>query len=211
MEKNIKYLFIITGIIVVGAMGYSFYETIIAKETIVLSGASCDPETEGPCYIWVCEPSWWDECSGDPEEDIWTYKMIQKRAADMPACMPEVQLEQVGGFLTKVVSVDEPCPEQECTEGDPSCGIIYCDPETDGADACFDGSLWDDYVAALYDGVAGACADKIGDYKGDPDYCTMLDEMDSAASDESATQEEESTDAVEGTEGSMVEDEIIEE
>lgn len=206
MSKNIKYFFIATMVVILGAMGYSFYETVIAKETIVLSGASCDPETEGSCYIWVCEPSWWDECSGDPEEDIWTYKMVQKKAADMPACIPGATTE---GFLTKVVDVYEPCPEQECAEGDPTCETIYCDPETE-AEYCYDEALWEEYVAALHDGVAAACADKIGDYKGSPDYCTVLEEMDAAAEEDALIEDE--VDASEETEeGIAVEDEIIEE
>lgn len=207
MNSKVKYLFIATAIVVVGAVTYSFYETIIKKDIVVLSGATCDPETEGPCYIWVCEPSWWDECSGNPEEDIWAYKMIKKKAIDMPACTPKVQIE---GFLTKVVSVDEMCPEQECAEGDPTCEVIYCDPETDGADACYDPALWDDYAGMLRDGVVAACADKIGDYKGTPDYCAVLDEMDAAATNE-GTAEEEEIEPLEGAteEGTTVGNETV--
>ena len=205
--NKIKLLFILTAIAIFGAIAYSFYETVIAKETIVLSGATCDPETEGPCYIWVCEPSWWDECSGDPEEDIWTYKMVQKKAADMPACIPGATTE---GFLTKVVDVYEPCPEQECAEGDPTCEVIYCDPETE-AEYCYDETQWEEYVTMLHDGVAAACDDKIGDYKGAPDYCALLEEMDAAAEEDVISEDEAGVAEEKAEEDITVEEEITEE
>lgn len=187
--KIIKIIFGVTGIIILACVGYSAYDKMYKENILVESQVTCDPEIEGPCYVWVCEPSWWDECTGDPEEDLWTYKLIDKKLYDMPDCTPVVETE---GFFSHIVNVAESCPEQECAEGDPTCEVIYCDPETEG-EYCYDESAWDEYVSTLYDGVSAACDDNIGDYLNDPDYCAILEEMDAAAmgTEEEAGLEEE--------------------
>lgn len=189
MNKNIKLIFIITAVVMLGCIGYSAYETFIKKDLLVKSEASCDPATEGPCYVWICEPNWWTECTGDPEEDIWVYKIIEKKAYDMPACEPVVKTE---GFFTRIVEIIETCPEQECAQGGTDCTTVYCDPEIDGE--CYEDAKWDDYVAALRDSVSAACADKVGDYKGSPDYCAIVEGMDQTLLKEETTAEEDTPD-----------------
>lgn len=182
--KLIKIIFAVTGVIISACVGVFAYKVFAQKDVLVSSEAWCDPETEGPCYVWVCEPDWGTECAGDPEEDVWIYKLIEKKAHDMPACEPVVRTK---GFFTKVDEIIEPCPEQECIEGDSACETIYCDPSI-GED-CYNEEAWDDYVATLRDNLDVACNNGVGDYLNVPDYCALVEQMDAASLEEQGASE----------------------
>ncbi len=62
---------LITLFVILASTAYSYYRLFVQKDLMVSTEVFCDPATEGPCFVWVCEPDWWDECTGDPEEDIW--------------------------------------------------------------------------------------------------------------------------------------------
>lgn len=210
-KKQIAIVGLITLLVVLGSIVYSGYKLFVQKDIMVSSEVWCDPETEGPCYVWVCEPDWWTPCTGDPEEDIWIYKYVEKQAYDMEPCDPVIA--QSGIFAQ--VDEYEYCPDPECTESDKGeCTTTYCDPEVDGE--CYEDDLWDDYVATLRENIEAACGDTYGDYAG-VDYCAVLEEMDTAGEEgegeeleEDATEEgtlEGETDTESTDESVMVEEE----
>lgn len=187
---NKKTLIIISTIAVFligGSIGYSFYKAMIRSDFSVISDVSCDPETEGPCFVWVCEPDWWTECTGDPDWDIWVYKVTEKQAYDIPYCDPIAKQE---GFFAYITEENE-CDERGlCLESDTApCETTYCDPEVDG-DLCFDETKWDGYLATLRDNLAAACANPLGDYRGAPDFCAIVEGLDASMAEEESVEDE---------------------
>lgn len=119
----------------------SFYFFVLKGDFYVSASAPCDPETES-CYYWVCEPDYWFDCTGDPEEDIYIYKMIRKKEADFEACDPVLEQE---GFFSELIDEQE-CPAPTCEAGE-NCEVIYCDPsDPTEAEECYSSDLYDSLV-----------------------------------------------------------------
>jgi len=194
-KKHITIVALATLFVILASTAYSYYRLFIQKDLMISTEVSCDPETEGPCYVWVCEPDWWTECAGDPDEDIWIYKIVDKMAYDTEECDPVIAQEGFFAYPTEY----EYCPEPACEETDTGyCETFYCDPETEGED-CYDEAVWDDYVATLRENIEFACNDTYGDYPG-VDYCTVLEDMDALLAED-----------LSGEEGGAEEDVLIEE
>lgn len=106
------------------SLGSAYYRYAIAMDYDVLQEVWCDPETEETCFYYICENDWWTPCSGDPEEDIWIYKVIQKPARDVEEGL---FVEECGTDF----SGEKECPEIACDENDAYCHETYCDPVVD--------------------------------------------------------------------------------
>ncbi len=82
------------------------------KDYIIEAEVDCDPTVE-TCFIYECDPEA-EECTGDPEEDIWYYKIMKRNAANIPLCDP----------------ADENCQALVCWEDEKDCEEILCTEET---------------------------------------------------------------------------------
>ena len=95
----------------------TYWRIVIKKNYIVESQIDCDPYTEA-CFIWECDPNSTVEgeaCTGDPENDIWYYKLTQRKASKVPLCDP---------------NVDELCDPWTCEPGEKDCSETLCNEET---------------------------------------------------------------------------------
>lgn len=90
---------------------------MIKKDYIISSQVDCDPYAEN-CFIWECDPDSdveGEACTGDPEMDIWYYKIADRVAANIPLCDP---------------NEDETCLPFECDIDEADCGETLCDDVT---------------------------------------------------------------------------------
>jgi len=116
VDKKSKIFFLVFFLLIVGAVGATFYRIMIKKDYIVSAETDCDPYTEN-CFIWECDPASTVEgeaCVGDPETDTWYYKIIKRNAGRIPLCDPN----------------DENCTALVCDENEPECSETLCDETT---------------------------------------------------------------------------------
>lgn len=112
MDKKSKVFFLVFFLLIVGSIAVTYYRTIVQRDYMIQAESDCDPYTEA-CFIYVCDPEA-EECTGDPVEDTWYYKLIDRNAKNMPLCDPS----------------DESCEVLTCPEGEADCTITFCDPTT---------------------------------------------------------------------------------
>lgn len=114
-EKNIdpRILFCLLIVLGLGAVLFSFYKFYLLKDYSVSGEVSCDPATES-CFVYVCNPEE-EECTGDPEQDTFYYKLIYKKAYNIPIC-------------DKILPG---CEELFCEESEADCSIVTCNSEED--------------------------------------------------------------------------------
>ena len=104
--------FIIFGLLVAGSVAFTYYRIMIKKDYIISAEAECDPSIE-KCFIYVCDPiEDGDDCTGDPEEDTWYYKIIKRKAFNIPLCDPKI---------------DEDCEALICPEDEENCSYELCE------------------------------------------------------------------------------------
>jgi len=99
---------------IAAAVTFTFCKYFILRDYDITAEADCDPESE-KCFIWECDPEASDEsekCTGDPETDIWYYKIIKKNASLIPAC--DSALEECE---TLSCLIGEDCEETLCEDG----------------------------------------------------------------------------------------------
>lgn len=104
----------------------TFCKYFILRDYYITAEANCDPESE-KCFIWECDPEAVKEgeaCAGNPEEDIWYYKIVRKNASLIPVCDPNQE---------ECAALDcgsgEDCQETFCDEAVPEDGTECNDPE----------------------------------------------------------------------------------
>lgn len=157
MDKKSKILLAVFFLLIVGSVAFTYYRIMIKKDYLISSQVDCDPYAE-KCFIWNCDPESdveGEACIGDPEMDIWYYKIVERNASRIPLCDPEVD-EDCEPFLCEAeesecgetlcdaaaVAKGEICndpeeytlnnPEEECDpEVDEECEEEACDPEVD--------------------------------------------------------------------------------
>lgn len=112
MDKKSKILLWVFALLIAGSVGVTYWRIMIQKDYIIEAEVDCDPTLE-TCFVYECDPEA-EECTGDPEEDIYYYKMIRRNAANIPLCDP----------------ADENCEALTCPEGEDECEIILCSEET---------------------------------------------------------------------------------
>ncbi len=113
-SKILLYAFIALILI---AVVLTYWRIMIKKDYVIEAQIDCDPYSEA-CFIWECDPDATEKseaCTGDPESDIWYYKIVRRNAANIPACDPEN---------------DETCDPWACELTEIDCGQTFCDEVT---------------------------------------------------------------------------------
>jgi len=109
MDKKSKILIWFFVVLIIGAVGVTYWRIMIKRDYIIQSQVDCDPYTE-ECFVHVCDPTAGEECTGKPEEDTSYYKIIRKNASRIPMCDP---------------NKDENCVIQ-CEANEPECEYELC-------------------------------------------------------------------------------------
>jgi hypothetical protein len=115
MDKKNKIFFIVFLLLIIGSVGATYYRTMIKKDYMISAQIDCDPYTE-KCFIWECDPTSTVEgeaCTGELENDIWYYQIVERRAYNIPSCDPN----------------DENCEALVCPDGEEDCDVIFCNEE----------------------------------------------------------------------------------
>lgn len=109
-KKNILFFSIAAGAIVL-SVSVTYIRYVALKDYYVLLRTSCDPAVES-CFLYECDPAAEDaECSENPADDAYYYKLIKKKAYAIPKCVNDL----------------EGCPEVTCTQGEKKCTETLCD------------------------------------------------------------------------------------
>jgi len=112
MDKKSKIFFIVFFSLALAAMVISFYKYFILKDYYIKAEVECNPGQE-KCFMVACDPASDSECPENPDERISYYKIVEKKARDIPLC-----------------DVDSPdCQALVCQEGE-DCQEIFCDETT---------------------------------------------------------------------------------
>ena len=117
MDKKSKILLAVFFLLIAGSVAFTYYRIMLKKDYLISSQIDCDPYTE-KCFIWNCDPNSTVEgeaCTGDPEMDVWYYKIAQRNASRIPLCDPET---------------DETCQPFLCDPVEPECAEVLCDAAT---------------------------------------------------------------------------------
>lgn len=86
---------------------------MVLHDYLVQAEVDCDPSLES-CFVWECDTEE-DECTGNPDEDTWYYKIAYRNAKNIPACNTE----------------DETCEPFVCPEeGEAECSEVLCTSES---------------------------------------------------------------------------------
>lgn len=125
MDKKTKLFFFIFFLALATSIGATYYRIVVARDYVILAQADCDPTTEN-CFVYECDPEA-EECSGIPEEDIWYYEKVSRKAANIPLCNPD----------------EEDCEALVCPEGEEECEVAFCDEATKTDDeTCSDPEIY---------------------------------------------------------------------
>jgi hypothetical protein len=112
MDIKSKILLGILGVVIVLSVSTSYYRFLVLHDYVIETEIDCDPTYES-CFTWECD-SESEECTGNPEEDIWYYKLAYRNAKNIPACDLN----------------DETCNQFACPEGgEADCVEILCSQE----------------------------------------------------------------------------------
>ena len=115
LDNKSKILFIVIGLLIAVSVAVTYWRIVVRRDYIVQAQTECDPETE-KCFIWECDPESdveGEACTGDPETDIWYYKIIRRNAMNIPNCDPN----------------DEECTALVCPENEADCSEELCTDE----------------------------------------------------------------------------------
>lgn len=95
MKTNIQnvILIVLVSIFILGTLWYAFNRFYIERDYLISQEVSCDPGIEN-CFVWQCDPTT-ETCSEKEEDNIAYYKIIEKRAFNIPECTAEEQCEEL--------------------------------------------------------------------------------------------------------------------
>ena len=116
MDKKTKIFFIAFALLIFGSVVFTYYRIMIKKDYVVEGQADCDPAA-ARCFVWECDPASTVEgeaCTGDPESDVWYYKIVRRNASLVPLCDP---------------NTDANCDPWTCQTGEKDCEEILCTEE----------------------------------------------------------------------------------
>ncbi len=86
----------------------TYFRMFVFKNYEILQEVDCDPSGES-CFVWECDPEF-EECSGDPAENVFYYKIIRRNAFSFNGCFHE-----------------EVCRDRNCLDSGNRCEVIFCD------------------------------------------------------------------------------------
>ena len=110
-SKILTYSLIILLLLSAGA---SYYRFMVIHDYVIVAEVDCDPTSES-CFVWQCDPAVEGECTGDPEDDTWYYKITERDAQNIPACDSE----------------DDTCERFACDpETEADCSVTFCSEES---------------------------------------------------------------------------------
>lgn len=127
IDRQSKILFAVLGILIAGSVAATFWRYIVKHDYIVQAQTDCDPENQN-CFVWKCDPMSLEEgekCTGNPENDIWYYKIIHRNAKNIPLCDPND--ENCAALVCEKNEVE--CEEELCTAENVPEGEECNDPE----------------------------------------------------------------------------------
>jgi hypothetical protein len=113
LDWKSKILFAFVGILIIGSVAATYWRIVVKRDYIIQAQIDCDPETEN-CFVWKCDPSSTVEgeaCTGDPENDVWYYKILRRNANNIPLCDPDK---------------DENCTAYVCDSDEKDCSEELC-------------------------------------------------------------------------------------
>jgi len=131
MDKKSKILFGVLAILIVGAIVATYDRIYIKLNYPVMAEISCDPILEN-CFVYECTPEDDPTCSSDPAEQVSYYKIIEKKAANIPSCDP---------------NDTENCPELSCAPGEADCQVTLCTTDNEDEIPCSDDEQVDETTA----------------------------------------------------------------
>jgi hypothetical protein len=105
-------------LMIVYAITATYMRVFVKMDYLMMNEVSCDPASES-CFVYTaeeaCEESE-DQATCLEETELWIYKIIYKKAANIPACEYNPEL-------------GESCPELTCVEGESEeeCYYKYCE------------------------------------------------------------------------------------
>lgn len=108
MDKKTKIFFAAFFALIAIVITITFCKYFILKDYYIQAQADCDPTTE-KCFISTCDPATDDTCSSDPAQQTTYYKLVTKKAYNIPLCDPN----------------DENCKALECDPGE-NCKVEFC-------------------------------------------------------------------------------------
>ncbi|MFH0969237.1 MAG: hypothetical protein V1804_01890 [Patescibacteria group bacterium] len=181
MEENIpasnkkwpnRIFFIVFGLLILGSVAFTCYKIMVKRDYLITAEADCDPTVE-KCFIYICDPSA-EECTGDPEEDTWYYKIIKRKAFNIPLCDPN----------------GENCEALICPEGEKDCSYELCEEGNKDGIECNDPEQYniDNPPEEECEGGDEECALESECEEGDEE---CLSEEESASDEESSADEAE--------------------
>lgn len=113
MDTKSKILFGVFGILILLSVSASYYRFMVLHDYLVQTEVDCDPTFES-CFVWECGAES-EECTGNPDEDTWYYKIAYRNAKNIPACDAE----------------DQKCDQFTCPEGgEAECREVLCSEAT---------------------------------------------------------------------------------
>jgi hypothetical protein len=117
VDRKSKIFWLVFSLLILGSVAAAYWRIVIRQDYVVEAQTDCDPRAEA-CFVWECDPNSTVEgeaCIGDPEEDIWFYKINKRNASRIPLCDPDA---------------DETCDPWTCDPGEEECEEIFCDAES---------------------------------------------------------------------------------
>jgi len=124
MDSKSKIFFVVLGILVFGSVIVSYVRIYVQRDYLIQTQISCDPD-EDNCFVSKCNSDEDFTCSKDPAEQTSYYKIIEKKAYNIPLCDPN----------------KTECPELSCAPQEEDCQITLCTPDNaDGATCSNDSS-----------------------------------------------------------------------
>jgi hypothetical protein len=124
--KNRIFWIIFIGLILYAIVA-TYLRVYVNKDYLISNEVSCDPAVES-CFVWSPE----EECeeSEDPnclaETEPWVYKIIYKKAANIPFCEYDPELgEECPELVCTDIETEEECYYELCEE---NCAVV--DKET---------------------------------------------------------------------------------
>lgn len=164
MDKKNKIFFWIFFTLIAVVVTVTFSKYFILKDYYIQAQADCDPAVSA-CFVSTCDPTTDSTCSQDPAQQTSYYKLVTKKAYDIPLCDPN----------------DEKCQALECLSGQ-DCKVEFCAEATKP-----EGEECNDPVKYNEDNPPAAdSSDFSGDQVCDPADTTCDANADSSGADDAA-------------------------
>ena len=117
MHRSSKAFFIIFFSIIFIVIAVSFCKYFIFKDYYIKAEVPCNPEQEN-CFMVECDPIIDSECPENTSERVSYYKIVEKKAHDIPLCDSDFP-----DCLPFICQEKEKCKEILCDESNKPEGV----------------------------------------------------------------------------------------